>query len=148
VPQAYPSLTVDELAQMRTLSYPALAYNIISRFVDDIPADDLRNIINKTYRKEVFGSADITPLVNLTPGLHLLQCSNGPTLAFKDVAMQWLGHLFEYVLARRDLRRYRLGGGTRDEIEAGGAGVYVVAEGQDVSLPNGTDVLHSRYQHP
>jgi threonine synthase len=114
VPQAYPSLTVDELAQMRTLSYPALAYNIISRFVDDIPADDLRNIINKTYRKEVFGSADITPLVNLTPGLHLLQCSNGPTLAFKDVAMQWLGHLFEYVLARDGLELNILGATSGD----------------------------------
>jgi threonine synthase len=100
VPQAYPSLSAEELAEMRGLSYPALAVNIISRFVDDIPAEDLRLIINKTYTEAVFGSADITPLVSLAPGLHLLKCSNGPTLAFKDVAMQWLGHLFEYVLAR------------------------------------------------
>ena len=100
VPQAYPSLSAEELDGMRALSYPALAFNIISRFVDDIPAEDLRRIIDKTYTKAVFGSAEITPLVTLAPGLLLLKCSNGPTLAFKDVAMQWLGHLFEYVLAK------------------------------------------------
>jgi len=100
LPQSYPSLSEEDLLAMRDLSYPELAFNIISRFVDDIPPEDLRTIINKTYTAEVFGSDDITPLVTLEPGLHLLKCSNGPTLAFKDVAMQWLGHLFEYVLAR------------------------------------------------
>lgn len=114
VPQAYPSLSAEELAEMRGLSYPALAFNIISRFVDDITADDLRDIINETYREEVFGSADITPLANLAPGLHLLKCSNGPTLAFKDVAMQWLGHLFEYVLARDGLELNILGATSGD----------------------------------
>jgi threonine synthase len=114
VPQAYPSLSAEEMAEIRGLSYPALAFNIISRFVDDIPANDLRDIISKTYREEIFGSADITPLANLAPGLHLLKCSNGPTLAFKDVAMQWLGHLFEYVLARDGLELNILGATSGD----------------------------------
>jgi threonine synthase len=100
LPQTYPSLSEDELTAMRGLSYPDLAFNIISRFVDDIPPSDLKDIIDRTYTEKVFGSAEITPLQTLAPDLHLLKCSNGPTLAFKDVAMQWLGNLFEFVLAR------------------------------------------------
>ncbi len=100
LPQTYPSLSEDELSAMRGLSYPDLAFNIISRFVDDIPQDALKDIIFRTYTDKVFGSAEITPLQTLAPDLHLLKCSNGPTLAFKDIAMQWLGNLFEYVLAR------------------------------------------------
>jgi threonine synthase len=147
VPQAYPSLTTDELAEMRMLSYPALAYNIISRFVDDIAADDLRNIIDKTYREEVFGSTEITPLANLAPGLHLLKCSNGPTLAFKDVAMQWLGHLFEYVLARDELELNILGATSGD---TGSAAEHAMKSkrGVRVFMLSPTDVLHSGYEHP
>jgi threonine synthase len=100
LPQAYPTLSAADLTEMRAMSYRTLAFNIIGRFVDDIPAADLQQIIDRTYTAEVFGSPEITPLVTLEPGLHLLQCSNGPTLAFKDIAMQWLGQLFEYVLAR------------------------------------------------
>jgi threonine synthase len=111
LPQAYPSLSADELAVMRTLSYPELAFNIISRFVDDIPAAALNDIIDRTYTAETFGSEEITPLVTLSPGLHLLKCSNGPTLAFKDIAMQWLGNLFEYVLAQ-DERELNILGAT------------------------------------
>jgi len=98
VPQAYPRFTAEELAGLRKLSYADLACAIIGRFVDDIPEADLHALVHRAYRSEVFGSADITPLRTLEPGLHLLQLSNGPTLAFKDVAMQLLGELFEYVL--------------------------------------------------
>jgi len=101
LPQTYPVLTEDELAAMRVMSYADLAFDIMRRFVDDIPAEDLRKIVNKTYTKEVFGTDDITPIHTLEKDLHLLKCSNGPTLAFKDIAMQFLGHLFEYVLAKR-----------------------------------------------
>ncbi|MDP1672694.1 MAG: hypothetical protein Q8L65_06190, partial [Burkholderiales bacterium] len=88
VPQAYPRLTAEELAALRPQSYPDLAFSIISRFVDDIPVADLQRLVRRAYRSETFGSADITPLQTLEPGLHLLKLSNGPTLAFKDVAMQ------------------------------------------------------------
>ncbi|MEO8102487.1 MAG: threonine synthase [Betaproteobacteria bacterium] len=101
LPQAYPILDSEELAALRPLGYPELAYQLISRFADDIPAEDLKAILKKTYTADVFGNAEITPVRTLEPGLHLLQCSNGPTLAFKDIAMQFLGHLFEYVLAKR-----------------------------------------------
>lgn len=100
VPQVYPQLSAADLATLRKLSYADLACAIISRFVDDIPQNELHALIHRAYRAETFGSAEITPLLALEPGLHLLKLSNGPTLAFKDVAMQLLGELFEHVLAR------------------------------------------------
>ena len=73
---------------------------MISRFATDIPAADLQTIIAKTYTAEIFGNAEITPLKTLEAELYILGLSNGPTLAFKDVAMQLLGNLFEYALGR------------------------------------------------
>ncbi len=100
MPESYPRYEPADLARLRKLSYADLAFDILSRFIDDIPAADLKRLIDSTYTKEVFGSDDITPLKTLESGLHLLQLSNGPTLAFKDVALQLLGNLFEYVLAK------------------------------------------------
>jgi len=107
VPDAYPRFTAAELASMRGMDYRALAFAVLSRLVDDIPADDLRRLIDKTYTAQVYryvtdqeNAEDITPLKTLEPGLHVLALSNGPTLAFKDMAMQLLGNLFEYALGR------------------------------------------------
>ncbi|TXF11672.1 threonine synthase [Pelomicrobium methylotrophicum] len=102
VPETYPRLTGAELAALRDRPYPELAFEIIRRFVDDIPAAELKGLIERTYTKEIFRSDEITPVKTLEPGLHILGLSNGPTLAFKDVAMQLLGNLFEYVLAKRE----------------------------------------------
>ena len=96
LPESYPKM---DLAALRGKSYAALAYEIVSRFMDDVP--DLRSIVERTYSRQVFGSDDVTPLTTLEPGLHLLGISNGPTLAFKDIAMQLLGPLFEQTLAAR-----------------------------------------------
>ena len=105
VPEAYPRFSAAELAAMRGMNYRELAFAVLSRLIDDIPADDLRRLIDKTYTAEVYryvtdqeNAEDITPLKTLEPGLHVLALSNGPTLAFKDMAMQLLGNLFEYVL--------------------------------------------------
>jgi threonine synthase len=105
VPEAYPRLAAAELAALRPLGYRDLAHAILSRFVTDVPPADLRALIDRTYSAATFGSEEITPLSRLEPGLHLLHVSNGPTLAFKDIALQLLGNLFEYVLAksRREL---------------------------------------------
>jgi threonine synthase len=100
VPQSYPRFTPDELDALRTLDYRGLAFVVLSRFIDDIPAVDLRRIIDATYTKATFGSDEIVLLTTLAPGFHLLHVSNGPTLAFKDIALQLLGRLFEHVLAR------------------------------------------------
>ncbi len=123
VPQAYPRLSREELAALRPLSYPELAIAVIGRFVDDIPADDLASLVRHAYRSETFGSPDITPLQTLEPGLHLLKLSNGPTLAFKDVAMQLLGELFEYVL-RREGRTLNILGATSGD--TGSAAEYAM----------------------
>jgi threonine synthase len=100
VPERYPRLSAAELAALRPLGYRDLAFAVLSRFIDDIPPVDLRRIVDATYTREAFGSDAITPLVTLEPGLHLLRVANGPTLAFKDIALQLLGRLFEYALAR------------------------------------------------
>ncbi len=100
VPQRYPRFAPAEFAALRPLSYRDLAFAVLSRFVDDIPPADLARIVDATYTREAFGSDAIVPLSTLEPGLHLLHVSNGPTLAFKDIALQLLGNLFEYALAR------------------------------------------------
>jgi threonine synthase len=100
IPEAYPRISPRDLAQWRRLSYPQLAFEVLRRFADDVPADDLRAMVERAYTPAVFGSAQITPLRTLEPGLHILQLSNGPTLAFKDIAMQFLGQVFEYALER------------------------------------------------
>ena len=114
LPASYPVLSADELTTMRTLNYADLAFAIIRRYADDIPPADLKLIIDKTYTSKVFGSEEITPLRTLEPGLHLLRLSNGPTLAFKDIAMQFLGNLFEYVLAKRNAEINILGATSGD----------------------------------
>jgi threonine synthase len=111
LPQTYPQVGRAELGQWRALanaSYADLAFAVLSKFIDDIPAADLKALVDKTYTAEVYGNgrvatqaADVTPLRWLEPGLGLLELSNGPTLAFKDMAMQLLGNLFEYVLASK-----------------------------------------------
>ena len=101
LPETYPQVDAATLTRWRGLAYADLAFEILSLYVDDIPADDLRALCRKTYTEEVFGTAAIAPLTRLEDGLYLQALSNGPTLAFKDMAMQLLGNLFEYELARR-----------------------------------------------
>ena len=114
VPETYPRFSASDLAAMRAMTYRELAFAVLSRFVDDIPEADLRRIVDKTYTRDAFGSDAITPLSTLEPGLHLLHLSNGPTLAFKDIALQLLGNLFEYVLAREQRRINVLGATSGD----------------------------------
>ncbi|TSA18153.1 MAG: threonine synthase [Betaproteobacteria bacterium] len=99
MPETYPQVGAAELAAWRNLSYAELAYEILHKFCDDIPAADVKALCAKTYTKATFRTEAITPVKTLEPGLHILELSNGPTLAFKDMAMQLLGNLFEYVLA-------------------------------------------------
>jgi threonine synthase len=101
LPVAYPKVDAATLARWRGLPYADLAFEILSLFIDDIPADDLRAICRRVYSKAIFGTEAITPLKPLDNGISLVALSNGPTLAFKDIAMQLLGALFEYELARR-----------------------------------------------
>jgi threonine synthase len=104
VPEQVPQVDDATLQRWRGLSYAELAFSILSLYCDDIPPQDLRAMAERTYTADLFGSADITPLTLLDDGpngkLFLEHLSNGPTLAFKDLAMQLLGQLFEYVLLK------------------------------------------------
>ncbi|MGE0310459.1 MAG: threonine synthase [Lautropia sp.] len=108
VPESVPRVDAQTLSRWRGLSYADLACEILALYVDDVDRATLDALIRRTYTAEVFGGPDITPLRILDEGgpdagpLCLLGLSNGPTLAFKDIAMQLLGALFEHVLTRED----------------------------------------------
>jgi threonine synthase len=112
LPEQYPTLNASDLDVLRHVwtsqGYAALAFEILSLYIDDIPADDLKALCQKTYTEAVFGTPEIVPLKALKTQaaagaqISLEALSNGPTLAFKDMAMQLLGNLFEYELARRN----------------------------------------------
>ena len=123
VPETYPVLSSHEWEKMRRFSYPELAFAILRMFADDIPEDDLRTLVNRTYTVDVFGSCEITPVLPLFDGLSLLQTSNGPSLAFKDMALQLLGNMFEYVLERDGSSLNVLGATSGD---TGGAAEYAL----------------------
>ena len=121
VPASYPRVSVAELDSWRSLSYAQLASVVIGKFVDDIAATELSALTSATYTAGNFGNtradshaSEITPLRWLRPGLALLELSNGPTLAFKDVAMQLLGALFEHVLGESSQRLNVLGATSGD----------------------------------
>ena len=105
MPVRYPQVDGPTLAKWRKLyaeqGYAALAFAILSLYIDDIPAADLKAICDKTYTEAVFGMPQITPVRPLEGDLYIEGLSNGPTIAFKDMAMQLLGNLFEYELGRR-----------------------------------------------
>jgi threonine synthase len=111
LPESYPQLDAAALTRLRQVwqsqGYAALAFEVLSLYIDDIPPSDLQALCRKTYTPEVFGTPEIVPLKPLQaaeqaqPKMYLEALSNGPTLAFKDMAMQLLGNLFEYELARR-----------------------------------------------
>ena len=108
LPESYPQVDAAKLAQLRAVfnegragGYAALAFEVLSLYIDDIPAEDLRALCAKTYTEAAFGTPTIVPLKQLEDRVYLEALSNGPTLAFKDMAMQLLGNLFEYELARR-----------------------------------------------
>jgi threonine synthase len=131
VPTAYPKVDGATLRRWRGLSYVELAFEILSLYIDDIPADELRAIIGRTYTPEVFGSAQIVPLRALDESIALLNLSNGPTFAFKDMAMQLLGNLFESELERRGTQLNILGATSGD---TGSAAEYAMCGKRNVRV--------------
>ena len=138
LPESYPQFSDADLTAMRGMHYRELAFAILSRLINDIPAADLKTIIDKTYRADVYGfvregqnAEDITPTLKLEDNLYLLSLSNGPTLAFKDMAMQLLGNLFEYVLAKKGETTNILGATSGD---TGSAAEYAMRSKQGVRL--------------
>ena len=140
LPETYPQFDGADLAAMRNMNYRDLAFAILSRLVnvEDIPAVDLRAIIDKTYTSDVYGftregqnAEDITPALKLEDNFYLLSLSNGPTLEFKDMAMQLLGNLFEYVLTQKGETTNILGATSGD---TGSAAEYAMRGKKGVSV--------------
>ena len=134
LPMHYPKVDDATLTRWRGLPYAELAFEILSLYIDDIPAADLQRLCNATYTEAVFGTPQITPLkplAQLGAGVYLQALSNGPTLAFKDIAMQLLGNLFEYELARRGEELNILGATSGD---TGSAAEYAMRGKQGVRV--------------
>jgi len=128
LPESYPQVSPQQLEEWRTLSYPQLAYRILAPFVDDIPAADLQGLIDRSYA--TFTHPEVTPLVR-RDGVYILELFHGVTLAFKDVALQFLGNVFEYILAERGQRLNIIGATSGD---TGSAAIHGVRGKQGITI--------------
>ena len=110
VPETIPDVR-SELDRWRDLNFVELAQELIPKFIDDIDSQTLRSLIAESYAS--FSHADVVALQDLD-GISVLELFHGPTLAFKDVALQLLGKLFEHVLGERGQRLNILGATSGD----------------------------------
>lgn len=136
VPMVWPQLSEDDLRDLRGRSYQEVALRVIAPFVGGaIPDDDLKTIITKAYAG--FNHHCVTPMVQLDSQLWLMELFHGPTLAFKDIALQLLGHLFDYVLARRKQRMTIIGATSGD---TGSAAIHACKGRENIDI----FILHPR----
>ena len=127
LPEKYPQVS-SFLESWRGMEYRQLAFEIISRFADDIPAEDLKSLIDRSYSS--FTHPEITPLIREN-GIFILELFHGPTLAFKDVALQLLGNLFEYLLKEREEKMNIIGATSGD---TGSAAIHGVRGKQNINI--------------
>ncbi|KAK4243005.1 tryptophan synthase beta subunit-like PLP-dependent enzyme, partial [Corynascus novoguineensis] len=137
IPEEIPAAT--EWESWKDLSFVDLAFNVLTLYISpsEIPDEDLKDIIRRSYA--TFRSDDVTPLVHLQGNIHLLELFHGPTFAFKDVALQFLGNLFEYFLVRRNegktgRDRYHLTVVGATSGDTGSAAIYGLRGKKDVSV--------------
>lgn len=142
VPAEIPQLPSDFLKSWENLSFQELAFNLMRLYIkeSELSSVDLKTLIEKSY--STFRSNDVTPLVKIDAknNLHLLELFHGPTYAFKDVALQFVGNLFEYFLQRKNALKPE--GEQRDTItvvgatsgDTGSAAIYGLRNKKDVSV--------------
>ncbi len=128
LPESIPALTAGEVEALAKLAYPELAFQILSLFAGDIPSADLKDLVDRSYA--TFTHPEITPLVHKN-GLYILELFHGPTLAFKDIALQLLGNLFEYLLKERGEKMNILGATSGD---TGSAAIYGVRGKENIRI--------------
>jgi len=128
LPEEIPKLSKDDLQKFNGLPYPDLAFQIISKFATDIPASDLKDIIDRSYAN--FNHVEITPVIK-QDDLYILELFHGPTLAFKDVALQFLGNLFEYFLSKNGQKMNIIGATSGD---TGSAAIYGVRGKKNINI--------------
>lgn len=128
LPVSIPEISAETVDQWRKLSYPELATAVLGLFIDDIPADDLRELVARSY--QAFNHPEITPLVK-QGDCYILELFHGPTLAFKDVALQFLGNVFEYLLKESGGKMNILGATSGD---TGSAAIYGVRGKERINI--------------
>jgi threonine synthase len=128
LPRTIPRIGSDTFSSWHKLGYAELAFEVMSRFVDDIPSSDLKELINRSYA--TFAAKDVTPIVH-HGDLHILELFHGPTLAFKDIALQFLGNVFEYLL-NRDQSVLNILGATSGD--TGSAAIYGVRGKERINI--------------
>ncbi|ORY93238.1 threonine synthase [Syncephalastrum racemosum] len=139
IPYHIPSLPEGWQAKWADLSFQELAVEILSLYIDEseMPRADLRNLVDRSFA--TFRHKDVTPVVKIRDGLHILELFHGPTFAFKDVALQFVGNLFEYFLERRNrqetsgkVHRLTVVGATSGD--TGSAAIYGLRNKKNVSV--------------
>jgi threonine synthase len=128
LPESIPALTRGDIEMLASLAYPELAFQIINLFAGEIPSADLKDLVDRSYG--AFTHPDITPVVH-KDGVYILELFHGPTLAFKDVALQFLGNLFEYLLKERGEKMNILGATSGD---TGSAAIYGVRGKKNINI--------------
>ncbi len=128
LPRAIPRIGASTYEKWQNLSYTELAFEVMSRFIDDIPEAELRNIIERSYT--TFDTEEVAPLVH-QDSLHIMELFHGPTLAFKDIALQFLGNIFEYLLEKQDSVMNILGATSGD---TGSAAIYGVRGKERINI--------------
>ncbi len=128
LPESIPQLTPGDLDALTKLDYPELAFQVMSYFIEDIPSADLKTMIDRSYA--TFANREITPLLH-KDGVYILELFHGPTLAFKDIALQFLGNLFEYLLAESGEHMNILGATSGD---TGSAAIYGVRGKSNINI--------------
>ncbi|HIQ36927.1 MAG TPA: threonine synthase [Desulfocapsa sulfexigens] len=128
LPRTIPRIGSETYTEWKELSYQELALEVMSRFIDDIPEAELRDLISRSYAS--FDSEEVIPLVH-QGSLHIIELFHGPTLAFKDVALQFLGNIFEYLLEKNDSVMNILGATSGD---TGSAAIYGVRGKERINI--------------
>ncbi len=128
LPDTIPVISSETIKKWQGLKFADLSFEVIKLFAPDIPADDLRGIIQRSYA--TFSHPDVTPLVKQGK-VHILELFHGPTLAFKDVALQFLGNVFEYLLEESGQRMNILGATSGD---TGSAAIYGVRGKERINI--------------
>jgi threonine synthase len=128
LPRTIPRIGCETYEEWKGLSYQELAFEIMSRFIDDIPESDLRDLLDHSYAS--FDTTKVVPLVH-QGSLHIMELFHGPTLAFKDIALQFLGNVFEYLLEKNDSVMNILGATSGD---TGSAAIYGVRGKERINI--------------
>jgi threonine synthase len=128
LPGRIPRVSSETLKGWQVLPYPQLALEVIDLFAGDIPREDLWGLVERAY--DTFDHLQVVPLVEVG-GIHIMELFHGPTLAFKDIALQFLGNLFEYLLDKAGDRMNVLGATSGD---TGSAAIYGVKGRKNMAI--------------